>query len=98
MIVGSILLGTFFSSTLSAAEKPSLDFGKKLFNDTKLGASVNERSCNSCHIGGKGLEKAGIRSDIAAAINICITGPLKGKKIPENSVEMQSLIQYIQSL
>ena len=32
--------------------------GKKLFNDPTLGGSTNERTCNSCHTGGKGIEQA----------------------------------------
>ncbi len=98
MIAGLVLSAAFLSVSLSAAEKPSSAFGKKLFNDTHLGSSVNDRSCNTCHIGGKGMQKAAVRSDLAAVINFCIAGPLKGKKIAENSVEMQSLTLYIQSL
>ncbi len=98
MIAGLILLSTLLSLSLSAAERPSAAFGKKLFNDTHLGGSENERSCNTCHIGGNGMQKAAARSDIAAVINFCIAGPLKGKKIADNSVEMQSLTLYIRSL
>jgi len=82
----------------SAAEPPSVAYGKKLFNDPALGGSTNSKSCNSCHPLGKGLETAGSRPGLVQTINRCITVPLKGKAIAENSVEMQSLRLYIESL
>ncbi len=98
MMTGSILLGTFFSSGLLAVEQASSGLGERLFNDSGLGSSVNERSCNTCHVGGKGLEKAGHRSDLPSMINICIQGALQGRSISEDSVEMRSLVIYIRSL
>jgi cytochrome c2 len=80
------------------AGKSSVEYGKELFNDPHLGGSTNAESCNSCHPGGKGLEKAGSNPKLADVINRCITGPLKGEKIDGRSVEMRSLKMYIESL
>jgi cytochrome c len=92
------VLGAFLAANLMAEETPSAALGEKLFKDSTLGGSQNARSCSTCHPGGKGLENAGSHDDLAATINRCIAGPLKGKKLPEDSVEMQSLVLYIQSL
>jgi cytochrome c peroxidase len=92
------VLGAFFALNLMAEETPSAALGEKLFKDSTLGGSQNTRSCNTCHTDGKGLENAGSNPDLAAIINRCIAGPLKGKKIAEDSVEMQSLVLYVQSL
>jgi len=80
------------------AEEATVDLGHTLFNDAGLGASKNDKTCNSCHENGKGLEKAGAKADLAAMINKCIKGPLQGEGITEDTVAMQSLKLYIQSL
>ena len=67
-----------------------------LFNDASLGGSTNEKSCNSCHPGGQGLEKSG--DNVAKMVNQCIKGPLLGKSIDTESQEMKDLISYIISL
>ncbi len=78
-----------------AAQEASVEKGKALFNDPKLG--TNGKTCNTCHTDGKGLAKAGIRSDLENIINGCITVLLKGKALDPKSVEMQSLILYVKS-
>jgi len=80
------------------AEEASVELGHTLFNDAGLGASKNDKSCNTCHANGKGMEKAGAKADLAALINKCILGPLEGQGISEDSVAMQSLMLYIKSL
>ena len=82
--------------------------GKKLFNDPTLGGSTNERSCNSCHMGGKGIEQAGTKvytkfmgqgvSSLEEVINVCITNPLRGKALPSESKQMQDIVAYIRTL
>ena len=67
-----------------------------LFNDSSLGGSTNEKSCNACHPGGQGLEKSG--DNLGKMINQCIEGPLAGKAIDKDSQEMKDLISYIRSL
>ena len=49
----------------------SLEKGKALFNDPKLGTTG--KSCNDCHTDGKGLDKAGANKDLEKIINSCIT-------------------------
>ena len=80
------------------AEEPSVELGHTLFTDAGLGASKNDKSCNTCHENGKGMEKAGCKSDLAALINKCIRGPMQGEGITEDTVAMESLKLYIQSL
>ena len=67
-----------------------------LFTDASLGGSTNEKSCNSCHPGGQGLEKS--VDNVAKMVNQCIEGPLAGKAIDTESQEMKDLISYIRSL
>jgi cytochrome c553 len=81
-----------------AAQEASVAMGQQLFNNPGLGASKNDKSCNSCHPGGKGLEKAGAKADLADMINKCIKGPLQGEGIGTDTVAMQSLEMYIKSL
>jgi hypothetical protein len=83
-------------SWASAAGDPAK--GKILFNDTHLGGTTGGRSCNSCHPGGKGLEKAGARNDLPGIINACIENALKGKPLDRKSGKMADLVAYIESL
>lgn len=82
----------------SADKEPSASDGEKLFNDPKLSGSVNASSCATCHPDGKGLEKAFENPKLVSVINVCISGPLKGQALEENSVDMQSLKEYVESL
>jgi cytochrome c len=82
--------------------------GKSLFNDPTLGGSTNARSCNTCHPGGSGIEKAGTKkytrfmgiamSTLEEVVNTCIEKPLKGKALDTNSQDMQDIVAYIKSL
>jgi cytochrome c peroxidase len=98
MIIAVAIAGALMAISLQAVEKPSTSLGEKLFNDPNLGGSVNARSCNNCHPGGKGLEDAGSNPDLASIINHCISGPLGGTPVAKDSTQMQSLILYIKSL
>lgn len=89
--------GAFFGSAM-AADTPSAARGKKLFNDPALGGSTNSMSCSGCHPSGKGLEYAWKNPKLAETINICITGQLRGKALPLDSMEMRSLVLYVRSL
>lgn len=82
----------------AVAGKSSVEYGKELFNNPALAGSANDKSCNSCHADGSGLEKAEAKKNLSRTINRCITGPLGGKKIDGRSVEMRSLKMYIESL
>lgn len=70
--------------------------GKTLFADATLGGSANDKSCNTCHPDGRGLENAG--GDIAGTINTCIEKALAGKPLAADSQELKDLVAYIASL
>ncbi len=88
MVVGSGLV-------FAAHHVASIDKGKALFNDSKLGTAG--KSCNTCHKDGNGMEKAAAIKDLEGTINACIAGGLKGKALDVKSVEMQSLVLYLKS-
>jgi cytochrome c len=92
-IVLAALLGTGIA--LAVQNEASIDKGKALFNDPKLGTTG--KSCNDCHPNGKGVEKAAAKKDIEKIVNSCITQGLKGKALDVKSVEMQSMVLYIKS-
>ena len=94
VLTGALLL----IGSQAMAGKSSVELGKNLFNDKTLGGSSNDKSCNSCHANGEGLEKAGDNKKLVKVINQCITGPLKGKKIDGRTADMRSLKMYIKSL
>jgi len=97
-MLGSIIITGLLAASPVLAGESSLELGQKLFNDRALGGSTNEKSCNSCHQDGKGLEKAGAKKDLGKIINSCIEGALEGKKLDGRSVEMRSLKMYVESL
>ena len=88
----------------------NVEKGKALFNDAKAFGAPGEKSCNSCHPDGKGLEKAGMRGkkewknpggtwlNLEDANNVCIMMANKGKTIDPRSKEMKDLVAYIKSL
>jgi cytochrome c peroxidase len=80
----------------AAQQEATLEKGKALFNDPKLGTSG--KSCSTCHPDGKGLSHAGEKSDLARIVNQCISIPLQGKPLDPESMEMQSLLLYVKSL
>ncbi|HET9679822.1 MAG TPA: cytochrome c peroxidase [Gammaproteobacteria bacterium] len=81
-----------------SAEDASLVLGKKLFSDRSLSHSTNAVSCQSCHAGGAKLEGAAANPDLAAQVNRCIVGALKGEPLPMDSVELRSLVMYVEQL
>ncbi len=80
------------------AKKSSVELGQEMFNDPKLGDSVNESSCNSCHAGGKGLENVGEKKKISKLVNNCLVGQMAGEKLDGRKAAMRSLKMYIKSL
>jgi hypothetical protein len=61
-----------------------------------LGSSTNDKSCNTCHPDGKGLEKAG--ANLESTIQACIQQTMGGKLLATDSQEMKDLVAYITSL
>jgi radical SAM modification target selenobiotic family peptide len=72
----------------------NVERGNQLFSDPKLG--TNDKSCNTCHPDGKGLEKAG--ADIESTIQACIQKALQGKPLATDSQEIKDLAAYIRSM
>ncbi|UZJ39144.1 cytochrome-c peroxidase [Prosthecochloris sp. SCSIO W1102] len=93
-----VLLSLTITACAPADKGPSASDGEKLFNDPQLAGSVNASSCATCHPGGKGLEHAFENPKLVSVINTCITGPLEGRALEENSAEMQSLKLYVESI
>ena len=69
--------------------------GKMLFNDPTLGESMNDKSCSSCHAGGKGL--GNVSGNVAETINKCIENALDGKGLDMDSQEMKNIVAYVKS-
>lgn len=94
------------SVALAMQDRPSVEKGKALFNDPKLG--TNGQTCNTCHPDGDNLKQAGTKKEWSAggkthatlesAINTCIEMAIKGTKVDNNSGTMESLVMYIKSL
>jgi len=91
-----LLVAFLEAGMVYAVQVESIDLGKKLFNDPKLGTTG--KSCNTCHPDGKGLSHAGGAADLSVIVNGCIAQNLKGMVLHPRSVEMKSLILYIKSL
>ncbi|HWR59430.1 MAG TPA: hypothetical protein VN328_11130 [Thermodesulfovibrionales bacterium] len=96
-----------FMTSLALADG-DVEKGKALFNDPKLGGGTTGKSCNSCHPGGKGLEKVAELKEwrmmgkryksLEDVINFDIQKALHGKPLEKNSEEMVNIIAYIKSL
>lgn len=105
VIVGIIVL---FTSSLFAFSTGDLQKGQALFRDEGFAGATRGRSCNSCHINGKGLEHAGNRTgwtimgkrckNLEDAVNYMIEKGLHGKAIDPRSEEMVHIVAYIKSL
>jgi cytochrome c peroxidase len=85
-------------TSVFGAGKTSVESGMEMFNDSELGSSSNESSCNSCHAGGKGLENAGEKKKLSKLVNKCLVGQMAGEKIDGRMAAMRSLKMYIKSL
>ncbi len=95
VLLSIMATGLLFSFAFAAGDVAK---GKILFNDTKLGGNTSGKSCSSCHLDGKGLEKAADRKDLEAFVNSCIENAVKGKAIDPKSQEMANLVTYLKSL
>lgn len=96
LVVFIVLATVVGVNIVFAVEGASIEKGKALFNDPKLGTTG--KSCNTCHPDGKNIQKAGTKSDLDQIVNGCITHSIHGKALDPKSIEMQSLILYIKSL
>jgi cytochrome c553 len=94
-MLSMISVNLIFSLAMVAGD---MEKGKALFNDPTFGGGTAGVSCNSCHPGGKGLEKAADKKDLEKFVNACIQNALKGKGINIKSAEMADIVAYIKSL
>ena len=73
--------------------------GRALFNDPSYGGSKNDKSCNSCHPGGKGLMEAGKKErNLTDNIKRCINAALKGDAEEINDEYIRLVRVYIWAL
>ena len=93
IVVIGILLMTGFHAY--AIEAPSLSLGKMIFESTELG--TKGKSCNSCHLQGKGLSMVGDFNDteLKDIINACLRDALGADTISSDSQEMNALVGYV---
>ncbi len=93
-----LALSIFVAGGAVAFEGPTAGMGKTLFESSALGQT--DRSCATCHTGGKGLERIGDFDDamLKDIVNACIRDALKGDPIDTESTEMNALILYLRSL
>ncbi len=92
----------------SYAMAGDVERGKAIFKDVNFGNGTAGKSCNSCHPDGKGLEKAGSKSEfnimgqkqnsLEEAVNFCIEMALKGQAIDPNGQDMKDIVAYIRSI
>lgn len=104
-LISILVIGLTFSVAVASKHTPQ-ERGKILFNDPKFAGG--SKSCNECHINGKGLEKAGMKKEFTImgknlrsledAVNFCIEKANKGKPIDVKSQQMQDIVSYINSL
>ncbi|MFQ5646980.1 MAG: c-type cytochrome [bacterium] len=83
----------------------SVEYGKKLFNDTNLGR--NGKSCSTCHDGSKlrnvssrfpkYVEMADRVVSLGHMINYCINGALKGTELDFDSTKSIALQSYLRT-
>lgn len=96
VLAAAVVLTFAAGPVLAGQEKPSVELGKKLFNEVMPG--ITGKTCADCHKDGAGLDKSGSGEHHVSMINQCTTGALKGKPLAPDSVEMRSLMLYINSL
>jgi len=104
-MLSMIAVCLIFSVSFAGKHLPE-ERGKSLFNDPKFAGG--SKSCNECHAGGKGLEKAADKKEfkimgktqksLEEAVNICIEMANKGKAIDPKSDQMKDMVAYIKSL
>lgn len=107
VLLSTMTVALIFSFAYAAG---NVEKGKALFSDPKAFNAPGEKSCSSCHPGGKGLEKSGAVDKktwtnpagtwlaLEDANNICIMMANKGKTIDPISQDMQDLVAFIRSL
>jgi len=106
LFVAALLVFAFSITLALAKHHTAEERGKAHFNNPAFAGG--KKSCNTCHPGGSGLEKAGGKTkfnimgaeqnSLEEAINVCIVNANKGNAIDVESTEMQEMVSYIRSL
>ena len=106
-LLSILALGLILSPAFAGKHLPE-ERGKASFNDPKFASGTANKSCNSCHPSGKGLEKSADKKEfklmgktvetLEEAVNICIEMANKGKALDPKSDEMKDIVAYIKSL
>lgn len=94
---GLLLSVLLVAGTAYASDEITVAKGKELFAASSLG--TNGKSCNTCHSGGKGMDKVATQDadDVSDTVNQCITKAMKGKALDPASADMKSMVLYIKS-
>jgi cytochrome c len=95
LVTLSVFTGVVWGSSVLGGDLPSAARGKELFDSKELG--TNGMSCSTCHPDGKRLQGVAALADedLAATVNACLSGPLKGKTLDPGSTDMKSLMLYL---
>lgn len=98
MLTATLTMWAVSLSLAMAADQPSLERGKELFNSTSLG--TNGKSCASCHAGGDKLEEAAgfDQKQFEEIVNQCIVKALNGRALASGSSDLSSLVSYVRTL
>ena len=94
-----ILSSVFIISVISVcfAVEGDPENGEELFSDPKLAGSQNDTACIKCHPGKDAFKSMSKDKDLNKIINMCITRPLGGNALKNDSQEMKDLKSYILS-
>jgi cytochrome c len=92
-----LLFMVFNAQAGVTGDTTKIESGRQLFNDPAFAMSTNGKSCNSCHLDGKGIGTIA-NGDYTEMINRCIVGALKGQAIERDSEKMEAMQAYLQSL
>jgi len=94
-----ILSCVFMLATMSvcSASDGNQANGEKLFSDPNLSGSQNDNACIKCHPRKDEFKSLSKNKDLNKMINACITNPLAGKALENDSQEMKDLKSYILS-
>ena len=101
-----LLIFAFSFTLVSAKNHTPEERGKAHFDNPAFAGG--QKSCSTCHPNGRGLGEAGAKTafsimggqqnSLEETVNACIVNANKGNAINNESVEMQELVSYINSL
>ena len=103
-IVALIAIAMLIACAGVAKDSTPEERGKALFNNTKLGGGITDKSCGTCHPDGKALEGIGSKKEwkgsksLEEAVNMCIARALKGTALDVQSEQMKDLVSYLNSI